>query len=194
MNRLNQLVMLQRQQGSVLVIGLIFVVLLTLIGMQSINDTQLQERMAGNLRDRNAAFQAAEAALRTAEAFLADNELIAFDGTLTGYWPDLGLDSNRTALKNSSILDVENMPPFWTEQQWNDHSLSIPNGTIENVNKQPRYTIEKMMVNQLVATQGSGIDVESQEKFAAAEYYRITARGFGITESSSITLQSTYIP
>ncbi len=55
------------QQGIALVVGLIFLLLMTLIGVTAIQTTSLDERMAGNVRDRNLAFQAAEAALRDAE-------------------------------------------------------------------------------------------------------------------------------
>lgn len=60
----------RRQQGMVLAIGLIFLVLLTLIGVSSIQTTTLDEKMAGNARDRNLAFQVAEATLRTGEAWI----------------------------------------------------------------------------------------------------------------------------
>lgn len=58
------------QDGSALIISLVFLVLLTMIGVASIQDSTLQERMAGNERDRNLAFQSAEAALRAGERWL----------------------------------------------------------------------------------------------------------------------------
>lgn len=58
----------RRQSGAVLVIGLIILVVLTLLGVQGMRTNVAQERMAGNMRERNLAFQAAEAALRTGEA------------------------------------------------------------------------------------------------------------------------------
>ncbi|SER12540.1 type IV pilus assembly protein PilX [Amphritea atlantica] len=56
-----------REQGAVLIIALIFVLILTLIGVSSMQGTTLQEKMSGNLRDRSVAFNAAEAALREGE-------------------------------------------------------------------------------------------------------------------------------
>jgi type IV pilus assembly protein PilX len=55
------------QSGAVLLVGLIMLLLLTIIGLSSIRGADLQERMAGNLRDRNLAFQSTEAALRMGE-------------------------------------------------------------------------------------------------------------------------------
>lgn len=58
------------QQGVALVVGLIFLLLMTVIGVSSIQTTTLDERMAGNANDRNIAFQAAESGLRRAEALI----------------------------------------------------------------------------------------------------------------------------
>lgn len=55
------------QKGAVLVIGLIILVVLTLLGVQGMRTNVAQERMAANMRERNMAFQAAEAALRVGE-------------------------------------------------------------------------------------------------------------------------------
>ncbi len=59
-----------RQQGVVLITGLILLVLLTIIGVTASRSTLLEERMAGNMKDQNVAFQSAEAALRVAENYL----------------------------------------------------------------------------------------------------------------------------
>ncbi len=64
---------ISRQRGAVLMISLIFLVLLTIIGVTAMQTTLLQERMAGNMRDLNLAFQATEAALRAGEAWLPAN-------------------------------------------------------------------------------------------------------------------------
>ena len=99
------------QRGAALIISLIFLLLMTLIGVTSMQTTTLQERMAGNARDRNLALQSAEAGLRQAETWLvgsaanqATAELAtpladpaAWDGsaphgTVAGYTPALAID------------------------------------------------------------------------------------------------------
>ena len=54
----------RRQQGVVLIVALIMLVLITLISLTTIRSTTMDERMAGNARDRDRAFQAAEAAVQ----------------------------------------------------------------------------------------------------------------------------------
>ena len=58
------------QSGVVLIISLILLLAITLIGVTGSNVTSLEERMSANSKDTNLAFQAAEAALRDAEAWL----------------------------------------------------------------------------------------------------------------------------
>jgi type IV pilus assembly protein PilX len=69
------------QSGAVLIISLIMLLLLTIIGASSIQTTSLEEKMAGNLRNANLAFQAAESALRAGEA---DTATISSSGFYTG--------------------------------------------------------------------------------------------------------------
>ena len=61
------------QRGSALIIAMVFLLVMTLIGVTAMQGTSRQESMAGNVRDRNLAFQAAEAALRAGEDWLNSN-------------------------------------------------------------------------------------------------------------------------
>lgn len=55
------------QQGMSLLVSLIFLLLLTLIGISSMQNATLQEKMTTSVRLRNQSFQVAEAALRAGE-------------------------------------------------------------------------------------------------------------------------------
>lgn len=58
------------QRGAALIVVLILLLMMTLLGLASLRGTILEERMSANMYDRSLAFQAAEAALRQAEADL----------------------------------------------------------------------------------------------------------------------------
>ena len=74
--------MANAQTGSALIIALVFLLLVTMIGVTAMQSTTMQERMAGNLRDGYLAFEAAEAALREGETWLDDgNNMLAADVT-----------------------------------------------------------------------------------------------------------------
>jgi len=67
------------QRGVVLVTALVFLVILTLLGITSMSTNILEEKMAANSQDINRAFQAAESSITT-----AFNSGTAFTGTIAG--------------------------------------------------------------------------------------------------------------
>lgn len=62
-----------KQDGSALIICMIFLLLLTILGVSSMQSATMQEKMVGNAVDENRAFQAAEGALRAGEASVQAN-------------------------------------------------------------------------------------------------------------------------
>jgi type IV pilus assembly protein PilX len=58
------------ERGAALVTSLVLLLVLTVIGITAMMMTRMQERMAGNTRDLNLAFQGAEAALRDGESMI----------------------------------------------------------------------------------------------------------------------------
>ena len=56
------------QRGAILVTSMLLLLVLTIIGITAMQMTRMQERMAGNTRDLNLAFQGSEAGLRNGEA------------------------------------------------------------------------------------------------------------------------------
>lgn len=61
---------LRTERGAALVTSLVLLLVLTVIGVTAMMMTRMQERMAGNTRDLNLAFQGAEAALRDGESMI----------------------------------------------------------------------------------------------------------------------------
>lgn len=175
---------LMPQRGSALIIGLIFLMLLTLLGVAAMQGSALQERMAGNLRDRGLAFQAAEAALREAERLLQRSGLPSFDQ------PERGLSQPRhNALRDSywSLPPGRACPPpddasalhhCWERDfaELGDNGDDGPEGLAGAVSQLPRYFIEEMPP-----------DPQSDIRM-----FRMTARGVGGRGTSVVILQSTY--
>jgi type IV pilus assembly protein PilX len=58
----------RNERGAALIISLILLVLITMVGVASLRNVVLEEKMASNYYDRSLAFQAAEAGLRAGEA------------------------------------------------------------------------------------------------------------------------------
>lgn len=157
---------LARQTGSVLIISLIMLLLLTLAVTTSMQVTSLEERMAGNMRDRNLAFQAAESALRAGENILTQAAL-----------PDF------TNAGDNGLYAQDGAPPG-AHDNWTNNTAEF-SGAIGQVAAAPRYVIQRM------AEVESGASLDAGE-YGQSEMYRVTARGVGGTETAVVVLQSTY--
>ena len=102
-----------KQQGAVLVVSLIMLLVVTLIGVGSIRDTVLEERMAGNTRDRNVAFQSAESGLREAELLIEQISSLGNFGNSAGLYsrtvdePAFSDDATWTNASNHVVADSD---------------------------------------------------------------------------------------
>ena len=90
-----------KQHGGVLIVAMVMLLIMSIIGLAGIEVTGLEEKMVFNMRDRQSAFEAAEAALKDGETYLSTTDTLpAFDGTNglytpksdgTNHWDDWGL-------------------------------------------------------------------------------------------------------
>ena len=139
------------QSGAVLIISLIMLLLLTLIGTTAMQTSSLEEKMAGNLRDRDIAFQAAESALRDAE-----NDIAVLPSRISGF-TNFTVNCGTNGLCYNGAVN-EYSPAIWTTANMTA-SPSVAYGSftsataIPNVSAQPRYIIEGLP--------GAGVYTES---------------------------------
>ena len=155
------------QSGDVLIISLIILLLLTLIGITGMQSTSLEEKMAGNKRDKNLAFQAAESALKAAEASL--NPPPAFTDAGTG-----GFYSETSTIPTASAILTDS---FWTT---NPVATSTVTG-LGNGIAAPVYIIQKLPAACFAA---------ACPPDALSAAYRITVRATGGSTNTVVILQS----
>ena len=60
------------QRGMALFVSLIFLLLLSIVGLAGMQNALLQEKMAGNVKLKNESFQFAESGLRAGESYIAN--------------------------------------------------------------------------------------------------------------------------
>lgn len=175
------------QQGVVLILGMIMVLLMTIVGLAAIRGTGLQETMAGNMRERTIAFQHAEAGLRVGESWVGVSDIAdnAFDGTVAGEYGDLGLADS--AVFTTSIRE-------WTPEDWQSRSKDSGLQLAGDADAEtPRYLVERLNVlaQQAAEATGSGIDLGSLDATGIEiDMYRITARGSSPSGNSDAIVQS----
>lgn len=176
--------LLKSQSGVVLVVSLIMLLLLTLIGLSGMQSTGLEEKMAGNMRDRNVAFQAAEAALRDAEQYLVSGA-VPFNPLKLANGP---FQNTSAPLCVNGLCPVTT-PPQWStfsEADWNARGLTYGLQTgaaaIAGVAAQPRYVIE------LIGT----CTPDSSDVNRCFAPMRLTARAWGVNPTTVVQLQILY--
>jgi type IV pilus assembly protein PilX len=168
---------LNNQRGSALIISLIFLLLLTIIGVAGMQSATMQERMAGNTRDRNVAFQAAEGAMRGAEDVLAAATLPPFNNTEAGY---------RLPLSQAGKGE------YWMTYDWkgvagtDSGSQAYTTRSYAGVAEPPRYVVEQL---PSISKVGESVKLGPLEE---SGFYRITTRAVGSTSETSVILQSVF--
>lgn len=168
-----------KQKGSVLIVSLLILVVLTMIGVSSMSSSSLQERMAGNFRDRQIAFQSAEIALAYAEEHvksIVSNSI--FDNT-DGYYAFKGGPTSYSAHDDT----------WWTSSKSNEFPTNI-----SEVRTKPRFTIEFRGDIGSDSNTGGNFDDDYNSGGVGGELstYRITVRGTGLSDSTQVIIQSNF--
>lgn len=176
-----------RQRGGALITALSILLVLTVLGVSAMSTSALQERMAGNARDAEVAFEAAEAALRAAETYLASSYNASdFDA------------SGGTGGKFS--MHATTAPDRWKdESNWsttNMHDVYTYSGNVGT--NYPLFIIER--VNATIDTAASQSNAMEASTYSNREteitgdigVFQITARGYGLSAKSRVMLQSYY--
>ncbi|HMW22794.1 MAG TPA: pilus assembly protein [Burkholderiaceae bacterium] len=176
-------------RGFSLLTVLLMMAVLAFLALGALNISVIQERMAGNARDRNLALQAAEAALRDAEADIEAN-LSADSAFATNCGSGLCVPASMAASGAVSTLRWKTID--WSAGGGQSRAYGGVTGAaaLPDVAAQPRYIVELLPV--LPPTSGTSANLGSNLT-GSAQAFRITARGVGLRSSTVVILQSTYI-
>jgi type IV pilus assembly protein PilX len=155
----------------VLIVSLVMLLLLTLLGLAATRGSTLEEKMAGNSRDRQLAFQAAEAALRNCEALLGSTGRGSFNGA-------------------NGLYDGANNAPDWDTIDWNDPSVvrTYPADLTPPLAGQPECFIVQSPESLPISGQSLAADAPPPN----SNIYRVTSRGVGGDANAVVVLQSIY--
>lgn len=196
------------QHGMVLVTGLLLLVLVTLVVLGASRGGRLQTVMAGNTRDRDLAFQAAEAALLDGEERVAAfHDVFTAPANVNASNPAAGL-LNRNALattEKTRLIVLGSRSDYWVSPAGTDgygwfdgnggidRSKSIAsNKTVSGVDAQPRFVVEYLGKASNSGLSGSRCGNQSHHR------YRITTLAVGASAESRkqadtrVILQSEY--
>jgi type IV pilus assembly protein PilX len=164
-----------RQQGAILVVSLILLLVMTILAITVSQMSRMQERMAGNARDSDMSFQAAEAGLRAAENFLSiqTSQPIPCSATKCVVFQQDVLPADLRAQDQISF--------------WNARATDYGTAAIEmtEVTQDPQYVVEEIGFVPDSLTVGKGTP-------SGRMFYKNTAHGVGGTASALTVVEGTY--
>jgi type IV pilus assembly protein PilX len=183
------------ESGFSLIVGLIFLVVMSLLGITMMNVTRMETMMAGSAREANIAFQAAETALRRGEAAIeaAANDpagLAAFDGS-AGM---LGLNDAEPDFQQTDSTAAD----YAWDNTWSiEYSTGCPAAAscYPEVLAQPRFAIKRMdeIVDSSAARQAIGIGSYGGSSPAPiTSVFSVTARAISRDGSAETIIRSYY--
>ena len=171
----------RHQQGMVLIIALVFLLLLTLMALAASGRSLLQERMAGAMRSAEQAQWSAETALRGAEWLLFQgNALACYDSSITVS------STVRTFRQSTGWFTTGG-----TVYQPLDYTTASGNSALAY---NPVYIVEYLGADR---TPGQGASQaaetgQSGTSIGKTYMYRITARGAGGNPNIIRVIESTF--
>lgn len=163
------------QRGMVLYVSLLLLLALTLTGLAVSRNITVDERTAAAQRDRDLAFQAAEAALRDGEAVL--------DAASAG---DLDVGPGHYG-SSASIT--------WQTADWSDAGKDVALKTLPyhgSLDPMPAHLPRFYIISTAPTDAASGPGTAADGGPGPATVFEIVAKGWGTNANDAVVLESTY--
>ena len=165
-----------RQRGAALIVALIMLVVMTLLGVTIARTTTLQERMAGNLRNKSIAFEAAETTLREGESWVKDQ--------IGGERPK-AIAPASCGSPPCDVLTADALDPL-DPTTWDPGTHVRTGPQVAEADEASQFFIEQRQVVRDSLNIGQSTDEN------ARIYYRTTARAVGGTTAAVSILRTEY--
>lgn len=173
-----------REHGAALLVCLIILVLVTLMGLTSMRTSVLQEKMSGANSDKTLALQAAERALRDAEARIR-HTLTSTSGFAAGCRASLCLAPMDGTTAADTVDWDSNRVATYADNDDGPRIPGVAQEPIAGVARQPNYIIELLF--DMKPLPGNSENIKQK-----GTPYRITAVGYGKLARTRVQIQSTF--
>ena len=178
------------QSGMSLFPALMFLLVLSIIGVAALNSTLLQEKMAGNTKDTNLAFQAAEAGLRDAEADVAATRPVKplFTPSCTN-----GLCAPPSTWPTPLSVDISQAVDWSNAAKTRTYGNRTNAPELPDVAAQPLYVIEYLSSLSVGNKSGVSVGIGINPANSGGTAYRLTVLATGMRPETRVILQSTFL-
>ena len=176
------------QSGIALAIALVFLLLMTIIGVSAMSSSALQEKMAGNLKDKHWSFSQAESGITEGERVICED----YPGRIPAIDPSVTTDGlYRTSTTGDPVWNTVDWSAagtdYFTHAGWpGNNYLSDP--AIQFMAEPAKFIIEEVQE----VTDGLKGSFGYSNTGKSRMLYRVTSRGVGGTANAVTMLQSTF--
>jgi type IV pilus assembly protein PilX len=179
-----------KQRGVVLIVALVMLLVVTLLGVAVMSGASLDMKMTNNSQERQQAFNAAEAALSQAEAYLMSSTapaLTSYASSCAGGLCFFGTNAGTPGVCN--VIPASNVIPSdpWTAAS----GLNVWSGTTKNMTATTISSDIAVTAKYIIEFRCYVPDLENGTTNGNA-LYRITARGYSVAGNAEVMLQSTF--
>jgi type IV pilus assembly protein PilX len=164
-----------RERGAVLVIALLMLLVMTVLGVTAMQMSRMEERMAGNSRDINLAFQGAEAGLRNGENGLR---------VLTARPTTCGTAPCNLWRREAITTSMRDQPMTWWTTNGREYGVAATT-EVTGVTRDPMIVVEEVGFVPDSLTVGHGPP-------EGRNFYRVTSNSSGASDTAEAVLESTY--
>lgn len=176
----------RRERGIVLVTSLLLLVLITLLAVSMFRGFGTEERIAGNLREKQRALNSAETAMQYAEWWLTSADNVNAVGTCAA--PLLNSNKNQGMVcqnaLHTQLADVTTVP-------WLDPASGAEFGVSY---KAPAMVVSNSpAANTLYSAPRFYVSLLGPSATGHGSIYQIDAWGYGATQNAVAVVESTYL-
>lgn len=181
-----------QQQGAALIVALVFLVMLTLLGLAAMGTNRAQQRETYGVSEQVLAFQAAETGVIDGEAWI-ENQLVRPVANCGASCPEpTSIWDAAAPAPEISFLHLRSAAWWNARGRAYGHTYEpgqpvgvLANQVIEGVAQAPRHVIEQLGPDP-TASLVPGAPVQT------LWYYRVTARGTGVQADPPSIVQTVY--
>lgn len=173
-----------KQRGAALITSLVILLILTVLGITAMGTSSMEEIMTGNLRDQLISFRATEAGLLDSEQEIGSwlsggspapdaagtNGVFSMDTFIAAYG-----DYASNAFNDINV---------WSKGTY--YGTATAKLPLANVANQPVYIIEEVQFKPQSDDADAG-----RHRIGGTMFYRVTAKGTGVSANSVTLLQTT---
>lgn len=178
---------LNKQNGATLFIGLMYLIMLGLMINGLSGSSNMEEKMTGNARNRDLAYQSAEAGLKYVENNLTTG--VGIVNLFSGFVPAGYNNSGVTVTSHSELREINSCLPN-TANYWNGTGDKDCNGATQSYD----WSTAVLSGNNVAAVGAQAkYVVDRLPDDGTSKRFRVTVKGTGGDSNAAVILQALYI-